>query len=198
LFLKEQESNLLIKKRVGMFRFIKRLIFLVLLMGIVAWVASVFLPKTYEAESSILIRASKPQIFAQATQLESWNLLSIYGEFPTDFELPDKPVSGADPLIDSLVSSVRQHAETMKVRCRITVSEEPDRIVFEAEGGPVHGLQAEIVLVKHDQEFTRVTMNERLRFEGFFGSLKALAARHGGIRLQERSLQNLKKQCEGM
>lgn len=178
-----------------MFRFFKRLLLAVVFLLALALVASWLLPDSYEHQSSIVVNASKTEVYRHAANLESWYLIAMYGDIPVGFGLDDLYRTGKEPAVDSLVVSVRRGAEGLKVRCRIVRREEPDLIGYEASGGPVQGLKGEIVLVR-DGESTRVTLKETLQFEGFFGSLKALAAKHAGSKLQMESLKNLKTRCE--
>lgn len=175
-----------------MFRFIKRIVFLCLLLGAAALLAAVFLPNTCRIESTVIIAAAKTDVFDRARDIQAWHLIAMYGDFPTDPNLS----KGTDPWIDSMVSKARRGAEHLKVRCRVVRLEAPDLVVYEVDGGPIHGLTGEIVLVREDEHSTKAILKEELRFSGFFGSLKAATVRLGGSHLQNQSLENLKKLCE--
>ncbi len=175
-----------------MFRFIKRIVILCLLLGTAALLAAVFLPNTCRIESTVIIAAAKVDVFERAKDIQDWHLIAMYGDFPTNPDL----TRGTDPWIDSMVSKARRGAENLKVRYRVVRLEAPDLIIYEVDGGPIHGLAGEIVMVKENEYSTKAILKEELRFSGFFGSLKAVAARLGGSHLQNQSLENLKRICE--
>ena len=108
------------------------------------------------------------------------------------------PGSGdAGPLnLDSIRQEVLDQAKSLKVRFMVIEQVEPEKIVFRIDGGPVPGLEPQVIISKLNDERCIVQLKEKYTFEGMTAGFKALAGRFGSGRLQESSLRNLKEFCE--
>ncbi len=206
-----------------MFRLIKWLLIFAIVIGLVAVVAALFLPNESKIESSIEIQASQQKVFTHAKDLPKWHLLAMLGGLPGQLEamkslrdkIPNQPAVSLDNLMpgltgqlgilsaiipglnpDSLMSGASSAKELMNMKCEITKAESPGVIEYKISGGPMNGASSEIKILALSEARAKLTLTEQVRFEGFFGSFRALMSKYGGEKINQVSLGNLKKLCE--
>lgn len=180
-----------------MFRFIKRLILLTLVLVIALIAVILFLPKNYEREHIVNIARPKSEVFRMAQNLKTWNLMAMAEGL--DIKMPDKlpsPVQIQGVQTDSLLAMFRGLGELADIRCRIIETDEPNRLQMELTGGPLNGLKPELTFKEVDDKTTLVALKEAYQFEGWMGGLKAFSARFAMDKVNAQNLENLKKICE--
>ncbi len=169
-------------------------------MIVLAIVVVVFLPKQYQGETGIDIRLSRKDVFDKAQDLKRWHTAAMLGGVSFDsMEIPRDihsqiPVPGVN--IDSLFAEVKDAAQSLKMKVKPLRTEFPSRIMYEVEGGPLHGMNPEILLFELDGQNTKVTIRESFEFRGLMGGIKAFSVRLAMNKLNAASLENLKKICE--
>ncbi len=179
-----------------MFKFIRRLIYLAVILFIVGFLLIIMFPNHYEKESVIDIDAPAEKVFTNAEKLGQWNMyamLSGYTEMTKQSGDKTKPAN--DP-VDRYAGQIKNQIGSMEMKVSLVKADYPRSLSYKIEGGPMNGMQPEMYFAKIDDKKTRVTHKERYMFSGFFGSIKAFAAKYGTGRLTENGLTNLKKISE--
>lgn len=182
------------------FRWIKNLILFILFMIIVLFVIIFILPKEYSGEVGMDIRASREDVFVQAQNLSHWHIAAMLGGISFDqFDIPkdiNSQVQIPGVNVDTMLAGVKDAAQSLKMKIRLVKTESPSRIVYAVNGGPLNGMEPEILLFELDNKNTKVTIKEKFAFVGLMGGVKAFSARFGMSKLNTGSLENLKKLCE--
>ena len=183
-----------------LFRWIKNLILFIIFTFIVLVAIIVFLPKEYSSETGIDIRASRETVFSKAQDLSRWHIAAMMNGISLDqFDIP-KDINSQVQIpginVDTMLTGLKDAAESLKMRIRLVKSESPARIIYVVEGGPLNGMQPEVLFFELDQNNTKVTIKESFVFAGLMGGIKAFSVRMGMNKLNSSSLESLKKICE--
>lgn len=183
-----------------LFRWIKNLILFVVIMIIALVVVIVFLPREYNNESGIDIRASRENVFSKAQNLSHWHVAAMMNGISLDqFEIPKNinshvQIPGVN--VDTMLTGIKDAAQSLKMRIRLVKSEPPTRIIYNVEGGPLNGMQPEVLFFELDGNNTKVTIKESFSFTGLWAGLHVIIVRMGMNKLNSGSLETLKKLCE--
>jgi hypothetical protein len=183
-----------------LFRWIRNLVLLLVILIVLLFVVIVFLPKDYHGEVGIDIRSSRKEVFAKAQELSRWHLAAMFNGI--DFDTMDIPMNIQSQIpvpgvnVDSVLSDIRDAAQSLKMKIKMVDSEFPSRVVYVVEGGPMNGMKPEILLYELNESHTKVAIKETFRFPGLLGGIKAFSVRFGMNKLNMTSLENLKKTCE--
>ncbi|MBL7993836.1 hypothetical protein JNM05_00550 [bacterium] len=183
-----------------LFRWIKNLILFVVFIVVVLVVIIFFLPKEYSSETGIDIRASREDIFGKAQNLQRWHVVAMMGGISFDnFDIPqdiNSQVQIPGVNVDTMLAGVRDATKLLKMNVAFVKSDSPSRIVYKVFGGPLNGMEPEVLLFELDEKNTKVTIKEKFTFGGLWGGIKVLSVRIGMNKLNVSSLENLKKLCE--
>ncbi|MBL7960824.1 hypothetical protein JNL27_11360 [bacterium] len=183
-----------------LFRWIKNLILFVVFMIVVLVVIIFILPKEYNSETGIDIRASRDVIFAKAQHLQRWHMVAMMGGISFDnFDIPkdiNSQVQIPGVNVDTMLAGVRDATQMLKMKVALVKADSPSRIVYKVSGGPLNGMEPEVLLFELDKNNTKVTIKEKFTFSGLLGGIKVLSVRIGMNKLNVSSLENLKKLCE--
>lgn len=183
-----------------LFRWIKNLILFVVFMIIVLVVVIVFLPREYNSETGIDIRTSRETVFSKALNLSHWHIAAMMNGLSLDpFDIPkniNSQVQIPGINVDTVLTGIKDAAQSLKMRIRLVNSEPPARIIYTVEGGPLNGMQPEVLFFELDRNNTKVTIKESFVFGDLWGGVRVLIVRMGMNKLNSNSLETLKKLCE--
>jgi hypothetical protein len=163
-------------------------------------VVIVFLPKEYNNETGIDIRTSREAAFSKAQDLSRWHTAAIMNGISLDnFDIP-KDINSHVQIpginVDTMLTGIKDAAQSLKMRIRLVKSESPTRIIYIVEGGPLNGMQPEVLFFELDGNNTKVTIKESFTFTGLWAGLRVIMVRVGMNKLNSSSLETLKKLCE--
>ena len=179
-----------------MFKLIKRLIKLAIFLAALLLIGMFVLPNDYTSEATTEINAPREKVYQIAQNISQWHVYTVLNNLPlNDISLPGSGKAGGLDL-DSIKKEIRESAKAMKVRFMIIEQQEPEKIVFRIDGGPVPGIEPEIIISELNEQRCLVQLKEKYTFEGLAAGFKALAGRFGSSGLQEKSLRSLKEFCE--
>lgn len=184
-----------------MFRLLKRIILLGFILAVVLIVILIAFPNRYDNHVTAVINAPREKVFDRAKNLSQWHLIvMLNGAGMAQSKLPkeiEEQVKSQMPVnVDSLMAAIPGAKELMNMQIKVIKEEAPAWMVFEIEGGPMHGMQPELRFSEVEQTRTLAEMTESFTFEGFFGSVKAFAAKYGMKTVNQQNLTNLKTLSE--
>jgi hypothetical protein len=179
-----------------MFKWLRRLIFLSIIIIVIGLILILMFPNHYEKESTIEINAPVEKVFAHAEKLDQWNMFAMLSGYTGSM----KDIKGAGTIpadqLDQYAGKIKDQIGSLDMKVIMVKTDFPKLLSYKIEGGPMSGIQPEMVFTKLDDQKTRVTHKESFIFTGFFGSIKAFAAKYGTGKLTENGLTNLKKISE--
>lgn len=176
----------------------KRILIFFLVVAVIGLIALLVLPKSYEIEESIDIGAAQYSVFNVVKNLRNWIPLAMMGNLPTgNTKIPAHVQKQMDARgMGQMMSGMQGASGIMKMKFKVIAVEPPKKIQYEIEGGPLSGIKPEVLIEKVEAKLSKVTIHETYEFEGFFGGLRALAARFGSAKMHRSNLEKLKKRCE--
>lgn len=179
-----------------MFKWLRRLIVLALIIVVAGLILIVMFPNRYEKETMIEINAPADIVFSRAEKLEQWNMYAMLSGYAGSVK--DIKGKGQIPAgdLDQYTGAIKDQIGSLDMKVLIVKSDCPKLLSYRIDGGPMNGIQPEMIFTKIDEQKTRVTHKESYIFSGFFGSIKAFAAKYGTGKLTENGLTNLKKISE--
>ncbi len=179
-----------------MFKFIKRLIFLALFIIIAGLVLIVVFPNQYDKETSVEISAPVEKVFKRAETLDQWNMYAMLSGYTGSMKDIKGSNTGQGGQMDQYAGKIKDQIGSLDMKVQIVKSDYPKLLSYKIDGGPMSGIQPEMIFTKIDDQKTRVTHRESYIFSGFTGSIKAFMAKYGTGKLTENGLANLKKISE--
>ena len=183
-----------------LFRWIKNVVLFVTFIIFIFIVIVFFMPKEYNSEVGIDIRASRQDIFNKAQNLTNWHVVAMLGSISLDkLDIPkdiNSQVQIPGVNVDTMLAEVKDAAQSLKMSVHVIQSEPPSRIVYAVDGGWLNGMEPEVLFFELDPKNTKVTIRERYTFKGTWASLKVLIVKFRMNKLNGSSLENLKKLCE--
>lgn len=182
------------------FRWIKNLILFIAFLIIALVVIIFFLPKEYNSEVGIDIRASREDIFTKAQFLPRWHVVAMMGGISFDnIDIPkdiNSQVQIPGVNVDTMLAGMRDATQSLKMKVKLVKAEFPSRIVYAVDGGWLSGMEPEILLFELDKKNTKVAIKEKFTFIGMWASVRVLIVKFRMNKLNDSSLKNLKNLCE--